>query len=116
MERVKEKINLLEVIPVHNEHITTKLKGDCITIAFPRFKAKWVNNLFRPLGLSSCIHLCLEEHGSSVWTLIDGKRTVGDIIGLLAAHFNFEENYESRVLLYLNKLHKDGFIKYYNKL
>lgn len=44
-------------------------------------------------------------------SLIDGKSTVREIIEKLAAHFNDEENYESRVLAYFSQLQKDGFIK-----
>jgi uncharacterized protein YjaZ len=43
--------------------------------------------------------------------LIDGKRTVRRIIEELAEHFNYEENYESRITAYITQLQKDGFVK-----
>ena len=54
----------------------------------------------------------LEEHGTAVWRLIDGRRTVQEIITLLAGHFQGEDNYSSRVAAYIMQLHKDGLIKY----
>ena len=61
--------------------------------------------------MSPDIHVRLEEHGSAVWRLIDGRRTVREIISLLAVHFQSDENYASRVTTYVMQLQKDGFIK-----
>ena len=38
-------------------------------------------------------------------------RTVRRIIEELAEHFNYEENYESRITAYITQLQKDGFVK-----
>ena len=44
--------------------------------------------------------------------LIDGQRTVREIIEKLADHFQREAGYESRISTYLTQLQKDGFIKW----
>ncbi len=108
----KEKINLLEVVPCRNEHIKTERKGESIVLSFPRFKRSWMSRYLLPKGMSKDISVPLEEHGSAVWELIDGKRTVREIIEELADHFQDEEYYESRVSTYLFQLQKDGFIKW----
>ncbi len=108
----KEKINLLDVVPFRSTHITTDWDGDCIVISFPRFKYEWMKKFMTPKGLSSDIKVKLEGHGTAVWQLIDGERTVGDIIKELAEHFKEEANYESRVTTYIAQLQKDGFIIY----
>ena len=64
-----------------------------------------------PKGMSPDIHFRLEEHGTAVWELIDGKRTVRQIIEELAEHFDHEENYESCITAYITQLQKDGFVK-----
>ena len=64
-----------------------------------------------PKGMSKELHVKLEEHGTAVWELIDGKRNVREIIEKLADHFQYEEGYESRVSAYLSQMQKDGFIK-----
>ncbi|MEY8687092.1 PqqD family protein [Bacteroides sp. AN502(2024)] len=107
----KEKINLLEVIPCRSEHITAEREGETIVLSFPRFKHPWMQRFLVPKGMSKELHVRLEEHGTAVWELIDGKRTVREIIEELAVHFQHEEGYESRVSAYLSQMQKDGLIK-----
>ena len=107
----KEKTNLLEVIPCRSEHITAEREGETIVLSFPRFKYPWMQRFLVPAGMSKELHVRLEEHGTAVWELIDGKRTVREIIGELADHFPNEAGYESRVSAYLSQMQKDGFIK-----
>ncbi len=77
----KEKINLLEVIPFRSAHITTKKESDgTIVIAFPRLSMNGCNVFLLPKGMSSDIHVHLEEHGTAVWEQIDGKSTIREII------------------------------------
>lgn len=109
---MKEKINLLDVVPCRCEHITTGRESDgTIVIAFPRFKYEWMRRFLLPKNMSADIHVRLEEHGTAVWELIDGRRTVRQIIEKLAVHFHEEANYESRVTTYILQLQKDGFIR-----
>lgn len=109
---MKEKINLLDVIPCKGEHILTENEGELSVIAFPRFKRAWMRKYLLPKGMSPYIRVRLEEHGTAVWNLIDGKRTVREIIQLLSGHFEDEENYDSRVTIFITQLRKDRFIKY----
>lgn len=112
MLETKGKISLLDVIPVQRGHITTEWEGECAVLAFPRFKYEWMRRFLLPKGMSPDIHVKLEEHGSAVWRSIDGRRTVQEIISLLAEHFQEEENYPSRVTTYVMQLQKDGFIQF----
>ena len=107
----KEKTNLLEVIPCRSEHITAEREGETIVLSFPRFKYPWMQRFLVPAGMSKELHVRLEEHGTAVWELIDGKRTVREIIEELAEHFQNEVGDESRVSAYLSQMQKDGFIK-----
>lgn len=87
----KEKINLLEVIPCRNEHIKAEQEGETIVLSFPRFKRSWMSRYLLPKGMSKDIHVRLEEHGTAVWNLIDGQRTVREIIEKLATTFNMKQ-------------------------
>jgi hypothetical protein len=107
-----KKVNLLDLIPFISESITTEKEGELSVIAFPRFRSRFMQKYFVPKNKSSVIRIRLEEHGTAVWDLIDGKRTVKDIADTLAEHFNHEENYEYRIVAYLSQLQKQGFIKY----
>lgn len=104
------KVNLLETVPVRNPQVRTEWKGELAVLAFPRFKQRWMRRLF-PKVLSDELHVTLEEHGTAVWQLIDGTRTVGEVIDLLATHFREDADYASRVATYLLRLQKDGFIR-----
>ena len=111
METPEGKVSLLDAIPVRCDHILTEWEGDYAVISYPRFKYEWMRRLLLPKSMSPDIHVRLEEHGSAVWRLRDGRRTVREIISLLAVHFQSDENYASRVTTYVMQLQKDGFIK-----
>lgn len=106
----KEKINLLDTIPVCSSHIKMAWEGEYIVLAFPRFKHAWMQRFLLPKGMPD-IHVTLEEHGTAIWQLIDGRRTVGEIVELMGEHFHNEAGYASRVTTYFMQLQKDGFIQ-----
>ena len=108
----KNKINLFDLVPVISDHITTEKEGELSVIAFPRFRSKFMQKYFVPKNKPAIIRVRLEKHGTAVWDLIDGRRTVIEIANVLAAHFNYEENYEYRIATYISELQRQGFIKY----
>lgn len=65
---------------------------------------------FVPKNKSATIRIRLEAHGTAVWDLIDGRRTVREIADALAEHFQHEPNYEYRIATYIQQLRKQGFI------
>lgn len=105
------KVSLLDAVPVRCGHITTEYTEDGAILTFPRFKHEWMRCFLLPKGMSPDIHVTLEEHGTAVWHLIDGKRTVQEIIALLFEHFKGAEGYPSRVTAYVMQLQKDGFVR-----
>ena len=110
MSDTKGKVNLLDTVPVQCGHITTEWEGEYAILSFPRFKYDWMRRFLLPKSMSADIHVKLAEHGT-VWRLIDGNRTVQEIISLLTDHFQNEDNYPSRVTTYIMQLQKDGFIQ-----
>jgi len=106
------KKNLFDLVPFISEHITTEKEGELSVIAFPRFRSKFMQKYFVARNKSAVIRIRLEEHGTAVWDLIDGKRTVKEIADALADHFQHEDNYEYRVAVYFSQLYKQGFVKY----
>ena len=67
---------------------------------------------FIPKNKPAMIRVRLDAHGTAVWDLIDGKRTVMMIAETLAGHFNNEQNYEHRIALFFSQLNRQGFVKY----
>lgn len=108
----KDKINLFDVVPSVCEHITTGKENNISVISFPRFPNKFMQRCLASFAKSKFICIRLDEDGSAVWELIDGKRTVRDISSELAGYFENAENYETRVTLFISQLRANGFIKY----
>ena len=106
------KQNLFDFVPVISKHITTEKEGELSMITFPRFRSKFMQKYLVPKNKSATIHIRLDEHGTAVWNLIDGKRTIKAIAELLADHFQYEENYEYRITAFFSQLYKQGFMKY----
>ncbi|MDR1896210.1 MAG: PqqD family protein [Prevotellaceae bacterium] len=114
MNMMKKKINLFDLVPLISEHIKTEKEGELSVITFPRFRNKFLQKHFIPKNKSAFIRIRLEQHGTAVWNLIDGKHTVKDIVENLAEHFNYETDYEYRITTYLSQLYKQGFVKFLN--
>ena len=110
---MKAKENLFDLVPFISEHITTEKEGELSVIAFPRFRSKFMQKYFVPKNKSAVIRIRLDEHGTAVWDLIDGKRTVKEIAEALAEHFQQEKNYEYRVVAFFSQLYRQGFVKYW---
>ena len=105
------KQNLFDLTPIISKHIITEKEGALSVITFPRFRSKFMQKYFVPKNKPATIRIRLDEHGTAVWDLIDGKRTVKEISETLAEHFQHEENYEYRIAVYLSQLYKQGFVK-----
>jgi len=103
--------NLFDLIPVISKHITTEKEGELSVITFPRFRSKFMQKYFVPRNKSAIIHIRLDEHGTAVWNLIDGNRSVKEIAELLAEHFQHEKDYEYRIADFMLQLYKQGFVK-----
>ncbi len=110
MSERKVKYNLLDTIPVCAGNICTEWEGEYAVLILPRFRKAWTQSWLLSKSLSSYVRIQLEEHGTAVWRLIDGQRTVQEIIELLASHFGEDETYPSRVAAYFVQLQKDGLI------
>jgi len=106
------KQNLFDLVPFVGKHITTEKEGELSVIAFPRFRSKFMQKYFVLKNKPAIIRVRLEEHGTAVWDLIDGKRTIKEIAEILADHFQQEENYEYRVAAYFSQLYRQGFVRY----
>lgn len=115
MRKFASKVNLLDTVPVRSALIITESGPDGhVVLVSPRFRKAWMQRLFVHLvahGRSAHARIPLEEHGSAVWRLIDGRRTVSNIILCLADHFPQGEEYAPRVCAYIAQLYRDGFIR-----
>jgi hypothetical protein len=109
---VKTRENFLDKVPSIKQTLVTEKEGERSVIVFPRFGNKLLQKYLVPKHRSSHIRIRLDEHGTAVWELLDGRRTVGEICHILAGHFQDEADYEYRIITFLQQLRKQGFITF----
>ena len=107
----KQEQNLFDLVPVKNIHIITEKEGELSVIAFLRFRNKFMQKYFVPRNKPPYIRVRLDAHGTAVWDLIDGERSVGKIVEELAACFNNESGYEYRIAAFVSQLQRQGYIE-----
>ena len=106
----------LAAIPVQNSEITTEFNASgLILIKYPVTLRPWMARWFRRFkGTSPQIRyrkLQLDILGTDVWKLIDGKRTVQEIIdGFAQIHQLPVAESESAITQFLRDLGKRGLI------
>lgn len=113
----KEKENYLEKIPVRSEEIKWSSDEQGIVILEKENKGI-VNRMAQKLLKKPRIsYIHLDETGSFVWPLIDGKKTIIDIGVYVKNHFGekAEPLYE-RLAKYFQVLESYGFIEFKNNV
>ena len=110
----RAEVNLLELVPQRTAEHETDDAG-IITVLMPRFRNRLMKRLFEPRHKSPFIKIKLDDIGSEVWLLCDGKRTVGQIAELAKEKFQerIEPRYE-RLGVFFRQLERAHFIAYVN--
>jgi len=109
------KKNYLDYIPVISEKNTWSEEDGVVTIHMVHrgFYAAIAQKFFHRPRVS---HIALDEMGSFIFPLIDGKRTVEDIAQLVKERFGeAAEPLYDRLVQYMRILHNNGFIRYGEK-
>lgn len=87
MKNKKQQPNYLDMIPVRNPEINwTTDESGIVTL---EIENKGVANRIaqKLLKKPKITYIHLDENGSFIWPLIDGKKTVMDIAALVEEHF-----------------------------
>ena len=106
----------LTLIPVKNgERSEVTLESGDIVIRYPvtmrPWMAKWIQRFKGPSPRVGSRKLQLDSLGTEVWKMIDGKRTVQNIVDAFAgAHQLEDREAETAVTQYLRDLGKRGLI------
>ncbi|MGD1047249.1 MAG: PqqD family protein [Candidatus Krumholzibacteriaceae bacterium] len=110
----KRDINLLDLVPERTAEYEID-EARIITVLMPRFRNRLMKRLFEPRNKSPYIKIKLDDIGSEVWLLCDGKRTVGEIAELAKEKFQerLEPRYE-RLGRFFRQLETARFIAYVN--
>ncbi len=101
------------MIPVHNVQEFNEAEGK-ITLLIPKFKHERLRKWLIPKHKSSFFRIHLDETGSHIWRLINGKRTVEEICFEMSGIHQREEkaieHIEERITQFLTSLYKKQFI------
>jgi hypothetical protein len=102
--------------PVKNQEVLEEeVEGGVVVLTYPLVIRPWLAGLAQRLGLQSreplTRRLQLDEMGSLTWSLLDGKRTVQDVVDLLCRRYNLNRR-EAEVATsgFLRELGKRGLI------
>ena len=87
MKNKKQQPNYLEMIPVRNPEITWTTDEEGIVTLEIENKGLANRIAQKLLKKPKVTYIHLDENGSFVWPLIDGKRSVMDIAALVEEHF-----------------------------
>jgi hypothetical protein len=113
MLKRKQPVNYLDMVPVRKVSEFTD-SDNRITLLIPKFKNKWLLTWLIPEKRSKQFRIHLDEHGSSVWRLIDGVRNTGEICNLInepnTEVQSSSDEMEIRITKFLSQLYKNRFI------
>jgi Coenzyme PQQ synthesis protein D (PqqD) len=112
--RPKREVNLLELVPQRiAEHETDE--AGIVTVLMPRFRNRIMKRLIEPRHRSPFIRIKLDEIGSAVWLLCDGRRNVREIAEQLRDQFKEKiEPCNDRLGLFFRELENARFISFVN--
>lgn len=99
--------NYLDLIPKKNYNWKMR-EGKAIVIMPHKGFFSWIAHNF--FGTPQKSYIALDDVGTFVWLLIDGKNTIGNIAGMVFE--NFPETVYSGIYEYFSILKKNKFICY----
>ena len=106
----KGRDNMLDLVPKR----TMKWKrGDKVSIVVPKVRTLIGKHFCDAFGIKPTYRVKLDEYGSAVWNLCDGKRTVREIGDCLKERFGkkIEPVYE-RLAFFIGVLKREELIKF----
>ncbi len=113
----RREANLLDLIPRRIGQFEKNDEG-LVTLLMPRFRNRLLRRLFEPrLGPERrWFKIKLDDIGSAVWLLCDGKRTVREIGDALGERFRerLEQQRYERLGTFFQQLERGRFVCYEN--
>ena len=113
----KQKINLLTLIPVRKSKWSRqKTDPNLVRILKPRFDTALGKRVGKRLKVEETFNINLDEYGTAVWRLIDGKLTVKEIGEILKTQFDADiEPLYPRLAAFLRILEGQKVIEFKKK-
>lgn len=102
--------------PVRNREVREeRLEGGDLLLTFPVLVRPWLTGLARALGLQDrqvlTRKLQLDEMGSFTWALVDGKRSLDDLVEIVSRKYRLQRREtEVAITTFLRQLGRRGLI------
>ncbi len=112
-----QDVDYMTLVPSHALEWVEDEESGAIHVKMPRYSDPIFSRLLQPRLRESKKHLKvpLENRGTFLWRLIDGKRSVADLVqAFVADHPDDQDNAAERVSMYLHAMYDNKFIKYLN--
>jgi hypothetical protein len=114
VKQEENQVNLLDLVPVQNMDWKKDEDGS-IQLLKPKFRSALFRKHILPKMKRPYYRVKLDEKGSFLWSLIDGKRCVREIGVSFSKKFGAEaEPLYDRLAVFLQQLERSGFIIYKN--
>ena len=111
-KKILKSVNTLDLTPIklYSEEVDN---DELVTVIIPKFKNKIVVKLVSPKLKSDHFKIKLDKFGSTVWSKINGKTKVDQIIKDLKKKFGDEIKEEhERTTKFIFQLYEQGFITF----
>jgi hypothetical protein len=107
-----DRRELLKSKPIHNERLEwEKMDDGEVMLSIPRRRSWWINLIARVFYVPTKRTVILDDIGSMVWGLCDGKNTVDVVISALRKEYKLDQKEaEVSTLTYLKQLAEKGLI------
>jgi hypothetical protein len=110
-------VDFASLVPVQDAPAVEGDEPGQIALLQPRYQDWLLSRLLQPRlpDHKKYLKVPLEARGAFLWPLLDGERTVGDLVNLFAQEFPGEnDKVGERVAGYLYNLECNGFIRFLN--
>jgi hypothetical protein len=115
-DRGLSRAEALACRPVRNREVREeKLESGDLLLSFPLLVRPWLTGLARALGLQErqmlTRKLQLDEMGSLTWTLMDGERSLADLVEMVSRKYCLQRREtEVAITTFLRELGRRGLV------
>ena len=107
-------VDLMQVVPQTLVNHVTSGNGR-VTLLVPRFRTGWAAHLMQPRLPEDrrYVRVVLEERGSVLWPLINGRRRVAEMIGVFQESFpNDTDEAAKRIGQWIYAMYNNAFVEF----
>ncbi|MEM0466296.1 MAG: PqqD family protein [Candidatus Thermoplasmatota archaeon] len=110
--RIPTVDQFLTYVPHRGDFSWTETSDGLVHITVPKFTSKLGISFCKLLRRENTFTARLDQYGSFIWKLCDGKTSVQTILERVQQQFPNEKNIDQRLFLFLQQMHSLQYISY----